>query len=125
MFHLHIYALDQVGPRSIRDREAFCPNNIMSMLTGAGLLWMGWTGFNGAAPFTASTSSSLAVLNTHICTATSLLTWLTLDIVVFKKPNVFGVTQGIITGLVCITPAAGNSLNSPNHLNDIHSNVLK
>ncbi|KAG8370740.1 hypothetical protein BUALT_Bualt13G0015000 [Buddleja alternifolia] len=96
-----------VGPRSTRDREAFCPNNIMSMLTGAGLLWMGWTGFNGGAPFSASTVASLAVLNTHICTATSLLTWLTLDIIVFKKPTVFGVTQGIITGLVCITPAAG------------------
>ncbi|PIN15901.1 Ammonia permease [Handroanthus impetiginosus] len=96
-----------VGPRSTRDRETFSPNNIMSMLTGAGLLWMGWTGFNGGAPFTASTSSALAVLNTHICTAVSLITWLSLDIIVFRKPNVFGVTQGIITGLVCITPAAG------------------
>ncbi|KAL6527664.1 Ammonium transporter 2 member 5 [Orobanche minor] len=96
-----------VGPRSVKDRQAFSPNNIMSMLTGAGLLWMGWTGFNGGAPFAANSSASLAVLNTHICTATSLLTWLTLDIIVFKKPTVFGVTQGIITGLVCITPAAG------------------
>ncbi|KAL0288624.1 UNVERIFIED_CONTAM: Ammonium transporter 3 member 2 [Sesamum angustifolium] len=43
-----------VAPQSIRDREAFSPNNIMSMLTGAGLLWMGWKGFNGGAPFSAS-----------------------------------------------------------------------
>ncbi|CAA0815553.1 Ammonium transporter 2 [Striga hermonthica] len=96
-----------VGPRSTKDREAFSPNNIMSMLTGAGLVWMGWTGFNGGAPFAANRSAALAILNTHICTATSLLTWLALDIMVFKKPTVFGVTQGIITGLVCITPAAG------------------
>lgn len=86
----------------------FVPNNIMAMLTGAGLLWMGWTGFNGGAPFAANTDASLAILNTHICTATSLLVWLMLDILVFKKPTVFGMTQGIITGLVCITPAAGN-----------------
>ncbi|KAL0458193.1 UNVERIFIED_CONTAM: Ammonium transporter 3 member 1 [Sesamum latifolium] len=97
-----------VGPRSLRDREAFSPNNIMSMLTGAGLLWMAWSGFNGGAPFSASSDSSLAILNTHICTAVSLITWLNLDIIFFKKPTVFGVTQGIITGLVCITPAAGN-----------------
>jgi ammonia channel protein AmtB len=78
------------------------------MLAGAGLLWMGWSGFNGGGPFAASTDASLAILNTHVCTATSLLTWLLLDIVFFGKPSVIGATQGMITGLVCITPAAGN-----------------
>lgn len=96
-----------VGPRSIKDRETFIPNNILSMLTGVGFVWIGWTGFNGGAPFVASTDASLAILNTHICTATSLLTWLILDIIFFKKPSVLGATQGIITGLVCITPGAG------------------
>jgi Amt family ammonium transporter len=75
------------------------------MLAGAGLLWMGWSGFNGGV----STDASLAVLNTHVCTATSLLTWLLLDILFFGKPSVIGATQGMITGLVCITPAAGKS----------------
>ncbi|OMP04944.1 Ammonium transporter [Corchorus olitorius] len=74
---------------------------------GAGLLWLGWTGFNGGDPYTVSTDASLAVLNTHVCTATSLLTWLMLDIIFFGKPSVIGATQGMITGLVCITPAAG------------------
>jgi ammonia channel protein AmtB len=78
------------------------------MLAGAGLLWMGWSGFNGGGPFAANTDASLAILNTHVCTATSLLTWLLLDIVFFGKPSVIGATQGMITGLVCITPAAGN-----------------
>ncbi|KAL3592757.1 hypothetical protein D5086_011397 [Populus alba] len=77
------------------------------MLAGAGLLWLGWSGFNGGGPFAASTDASLAILNTHVCTATSLLTWLLLDIVFFGKPSVIGATQGMITGLVCITPAAG------------------
>ncbi|CAA3023722.1 ammonium transporter 3 member 1-like [Olea europaea subsp. europaea] len=96
-----------VGPRSIKDRETFIPNNILSMLTGVGFVWLGWTGFNGGAPFVASIDASMAILNTNICTATSLLTWLILDIIFFKKPSVLGATQGIITGLVCITPGAG------------------
>ncbi|KAB2605401.1 ammonium transporter AMT4 [Pyrus ussuriensis x Pyrus communis] len=96
-----------VGPRATNDRERFPPNNILLMLAGAGLLWMGWSGFNGGDPYMVSTDASLAVLNTHVCTATSLLTWLLLDIAFFGKPSVIGATQGMITGLVCITPAAG------------------
>ncbi|THG17058.1 hypothetical protein TEA_013202 [Camellia sinensis var. sinensis] len=63
--------------------------------------------FNGGDPYVASIDASLAVLNTHVCAATSLLTWLLLDILFFEKPSVIGATQGMITGLVCITPAAG------------------
>ncbi|KAM7258629.1 hypothetical protein ACFE04_014370 [Oxalis oulophora] len=96
-----------VGPRATKDRERFPPNNILLMLAGAGMLWMGWTGFNGGDPYSVSIDASLAVLNTHVCTATSLLTWLMLDILFFGKPSVIGATQGMITGLVCITPAAG------------------
>ncbi|KAJ8899304.1 hypothetical protein K2173_018278 [Erythroxylum novogranatense] len=96
-----------VGPRASKDRERFPPNNILLMLAGAGLLWMGWTGFNGGDPYSVSIDASLAVLNTHVCTATSLLVWLLLDIIFFGKPSVIGATQGMITGLVCITPAAG------------------
>nr|XP_043623086.1 ammonium transporter 2 member 5-like [Erigeron canadensis] len=96
-----------VGPRLTADRENFPPNNIIMMLAGAGLLWMGWTGINGGAPYVASTDASLAVLNTHVCAATSLLTWLMLDIIFFKKASVVSAIQGMITGLVCITPGAG------------------
>ncbi|KAL8227020.1 hypothetical protein R6Q57_016852 [Mikania cordata] len=96
-----------VGPRLPIDRENFHPNNIIMMLAGAGLLWMGWTGFNGGSPYAASTDASLAVLNTHVCAATSLLTWLIFDITFFKKPSAVGAVQGMITGLVCITPGAG------------------
>jgi len=101
----------QVGPRLTKDRERFPPNNILLMLFGAGLLWMGWTGFNGGDPYVVSSDASLAVLNTHLCTATSLLTWvqLGLDIIFFRKASVIGSVQGMITSLVCITPAAGKS----------------
>lgn len=100
----------EVGPRADKDREMFPPNNVILMLVGAGLVWLGWSGFNGGAPFAVSTVASLAVLNTHVCTASSLLTWLLLDYVFFGKPSVIGAVQGMITGLVCITPAAGNNL---------------
>lgn len=98
----------QIGPLLPRDRERFPPNNVLLMLTGAGLLWMGWSGFNGGAPFSANIVSGLAVLNTHVCAATSLLMWTTLDVIVFGKPSVIGAVQGMMTGLVAITPAAGN-----------------
>ncbi|KAJ7957092.1 Ammonium transporter [Quillaja saponaria] len=96
-----------VGPRSTKDRERFPPNNVLLMLAGAGLLWMGWAGFNGGDPYTANIDSSMAVLNTNICAATSLLVWTWLDVIFFKKPSVIGAVQGMITGLVCITPGAG------------------
>ncbi|KAL1561880.1 ammonium transporter 2 member 4-like [Salvia divinorum] len=54
---------------------------------------MGWTGFNGGTPYAANAIASLAVINTHVCAAASLLTWLLLDMT--------------LSGLVCITPAAG------------------
>ncbi|THF98359.1 hypothetical protein TEA_027385 [Camellia sinensis var. sinensis] len=97
-----------VGPRSTNDRERFPPNNVILMLGGAGLLWMGWAGFNGGDPYSANIDSSMAVLNTNICAATSLLVWTWLDVIFFKKPSVIGAVQGMITGLVCITPGAGN-----------------
>lgn len=96
-----------MGPRSKKDRERFPPNNVLLTLAGAGLLWMGWAGFNGGDPYSANIDSSMAVLNTNICAATSLLVWTWLDVIFFKKPSVIGAVQGMITGLVCITPGAG------------------
>ncbi|KAJ0983889.1 hypothetical protein J5N97_002245 [Dioscorea zingiberensis] len=96
-----------VGPRMKKDRDDFQPNNIPLTLAGAGILWMGWTGFNGGDPFSANVDSSVAVLNTHICAATSLLAWTCWDVAISGKPSLIGAINGMITGLVCITPAAG------------------
>ncbi len=103
----------QVGPRLTKDRERFPPNNVLLMLAGAGLLWLGWAGFNGGDPYAANVDSSIAVINTNVCAAMSLLVWTVLDVVFFGKPSVIGAVQGMITGLVCITPAAGTT--SPKH----------
>jgi Amt family ammonium transporter len=96
-----------VGPRHPIDRNDFHPNNVLLSLVGVGLLWLGWNGFNGGDPYTASPDAGVAVLNTNVCTAMSMLSWTVMDLIFFKKPAVIGAIQGIITGLVAITPAAG------------------
>ncbi|KAJ9236925.1 hypothetical protein DTO169E5_5406 [Paecilomyces variotii] len=96
-----------IGPRLKADREDTRPNNILLVLVGAGILWMGWNGFNGGDPYTASPDAGAAVLNTNIATAMSTLVWTILDLIFFRKPAVIGAVQGMITGLVAITPAAG------------------
>ena len=91
-----------------KETQRFPPNNVLLTLAGAGLLWLGWAGFNGGDPYAANIDSSMAVLNTNICAATSLLMWTSLDVIFFNKPSVIGAVQGMITGLVCITPGAGD-----------------
>ncbi|KAG2601685.1 hypothetical protein PVAP13_5KG604800 [Panicum virgatum] len=96
-----------VGPRLKSDRERFAPNNILLMIAGGGLLWLGWAGFNGGAPYAPNITASVAVLNTNVSAATSLLTWTCLDVIFFGKPSVIGAVQGMMTGLVCVTAGAG------------------
>jgi len=96
-----------VGPRIDKDRLDHRPNNILLVMVGAGILWIGWNGFNGGDPYAASTDAGAAVLNTNIATAMSLLIWVLLDLLYYRKPAVLGAVNGMITGLVAITPAAG------------------
>jgi len=96
-----------IGPRTDEDLEDNQPNNILMMLVGAGILWIGWNGFNGGDPYAASPDAGVAVLNTNLCTAVSSLIWVGCDLLYFRKPSVIGAIQGMITGLVAITPAAG------------------
>jgi len=96
-----------IGPRLDKDRLDYRPNNLLLVMVGAGILWIGWNGFNGGDPYAASPDAGAAVLNTNVCTAMSSLTWVLMDIIFYKKPSVVGAVQGMITGLVAITPAAG------------------
>lgn len=96
-----------IGPRMARDRENFQPNNLLITMAGAGLLWLGWSGFNGGDPFTANVDAGVGVLNTHTATAAALLTWVAMDVLAYGKPSILGAVNGMITGLVAITPAAG------------------
>ena len=98
-----------IGPRLKRDREHAVPNNLPMAAVGAGVLWLGWNGFNGGDPYFSGADASLAVINTNLTTAIALLTWVLWDIFASRqrKPTFLGALNGMITGLVAITPAAG------------------
>ena len=68
-----------IGPRLQRDREIDAPNNVAMVAVGAGLLWLGWNGFNGGDPYASNMSAAAAVLNTNLCTAVALLVWIAWD----------------------------------------------
>jgi ammonium transporter, Amt family len=96
-----------IGPRLARDREIDAPNNLAMVAVGAGLLWLGWNGFNGGDPYNAGMDASAAVLNTNLCTAVAFLVWVACDYITGRKPSLLGSVNGMIVGLVAITPAAG------------------
>jgi Amt family ammonium transporter len=96
-----------IGPRLARDREIDAPNNLLMVAAGAGLLWLGWNGFNGGDPYYASADAAAAVLNTNLATAVAFLVWVLWDYMTGRKPSLIGSVNGMIVGLVAITPAAG------------------
>lgn len=96
-----------VGPRLLADQRDFEPNNLIMAFAGAGILWLGWNGFNGGDPYFANADAAAAVLNTNIATATALLVWLVADMFMTGKPNAVSMINGMIAGLVAITPCAG------------------
>ena len=96
-----------IGPRLQRDREIDAPNNLLMVATGAGLLWMGWNGFNGGDMYYAGANASIAVLNTNLACAVAFLSWVACDYATGHKPSLISGVNGIITGLVLITPGAG------------------
>jgi Amt family ammonium transporter len=96
-----------IGPRLARDRELDAPNNLAMVALGAGLLWLGWNGFNGGDPYFVGASASAAVLNTNLSTAVAFLVWVIWDYLTGRKPSLIGSVNGMIVGLVAITPAAG------------------
>ena len=96
-----------IGPRLQRDREIDAPNNVAMIAVGAGLLWLGWNGFNGGDPYASNMSAAAAILNTNLCTAVAFLVWVGWDYLTGRKPGLISGVNGMITGLVAITPAAG------------------
>jgi Amt family ammonium transporter len=96
-----------IGPRLQRDREVDAPNNLAMVAVGAGLLWLGWNGFNGGDWYSAGNIASAAVLNTNLCTAVAFLVWVAWDYATGRKPSLIGSVNGMIVGLVAITPGAG------------------
>ncbi len=98
-----------IGPRLKRDREHAVPNNLLFVAVGAGILWLGWNGFNGGDPYFAGADAAAAVVNTNLATAVAMMTWIIMDMIggPGKKATFLGGLNGMICGLVGITPAAG------------------
>jgi Amt family ammonium transporter len=98
-----------VGPRLQRDRQRGVPNNLVFVALGAGILWLGWNGFNGGDPYFAGADATAAIVNTNLAAATAMMMWLIMDMSFGKqkKPTFLGGVNGMICGLVGITPAAG------------------
>ncbi len=84
-----------IGPRLQRDREIDAPNNVAMVAVGAGLLWLGWNGFNGGDPYAANMSAAAAVLNTNLCTAVAFLVWVGWDYLTGRKPSLLGGVNGM------------------------------
>ena len=98
-----------LGPRLLKDRRHFSHNNMVMAAVGAGILWLGWNGFNGGDPYYAGADMAAAVVNTNLATAAGVLTWMAMDawLSKAKKPTFLGGVNGMICGLVGITPCAG------------------
>lgn len=96
-----------VGARKDHGRQALLPHNSMFILLGAGLLWFGWFGFNGGSALASGQISALAVTNTILCPAATLMVWFLMDLARGGKVTAVGAGTAVIVGCVGITPAAG------------------
>jgi Amt family ammonium transporter len=98
-----------LGKRSGYPHEPMPPHSLTLTLVGAGLLWVGWFGFNAGSELEADGTAGLAMINTFVATAAAALTWMLMERLAGHKGSALGFASGIIAGLVAVTPAAGNS----------------
>ncbi len=90
-----------------RREKPILPSNLTLVITGAGLLWFGWFGFNAGSALAASGLAGVAFINTNTATAVAALSWMFIEWLHSGKPTVLGLASGAVGGLVAITPAAG------------------
>jgi len=96
-----------IGPRKQFGKSATTPHNLTMTVTGAGMLWVGWFGFNGGSALAANGDAAMAMLVTHISAATAATTWMLYEWIKFGKPTALGTVTGMVAGLGTITPASG------------------
>ncbi len=90
-----------------RKEKALIPGNLTLVVTGAGLLWFGWFGFNAGSALAANGLAGAAFINTNTAAAVAAVSWMFAEWMYSKKPTVLGLASGAVAGLVAITPAAG------------------
>ena len=96
-----------LGGRKGFGLKSYRPHNVPFVALGAGLLWLGWFGFNGGSEFAADEVAALAILNTVVSSAAGLASWLVVERVASGTPSLVGACTGLVAGLVVVTPAAG------------------
>jgi len=96
-----------LGKRKGFPTTAMPPHNMAMVVTGAGMLWVGWFGFNAGSALTSDGSAGMAMLVTHIAAAAGSLAWMFIEWIKFGKPSVLGIVTGMVAGLGTITPASG------------------
>lgn len=110
--HITAGAAALVGALVLGKRRGFLesaipPHNMTMTLTGAGMLWVGWYGFNAGSALAANGNAGMAMLVTHLSASAGALVWLAIEWVKFGKPSALGAVTGLVAGLGTITPASG------------------
>ena len=103
-----LVAAVMMGPRRGFGQTAMPPHNLTMTVTGAGMLWVGWFGFNAGSALAADNSATMAMLVTHLSAAAGSLAWMAMEWVRHGKPSVLGIVTGMVAGLGTITPASGS-----------------
>jgi Amt family ammonium transporter len=96
-----------MGPRHGFPSQPMPPHNMTMTITGAGLLWVGWFGFNAGSALAANGDAGMAMLVTHISASAGALTWVACEWSKFGRPSALGAVTGMVAGLGTITPASG------------------
>lgn len=97
-----------IGPRRGFPKTPMPPHNLTMTVIGAGMLWVGWFGFNAGSALAANGSAGMALLVTHISASAGALVWMLCEWKRFGKPSVLGIVTGMVAGLGTITPASGS-----------------
>ncbi|EKF75081.1 ammonium transporter [Alcanivorax hongdengensis A-11-3] len=96
-----------LGNRKGFPHQGMMPHNLTMTVTGAGMLWVGWFGFNGGSALASNGDAAMAMLVTHLSAAAGSLTWMVMEWKKFGKPSALGIATGMVAGLGTITPASG------------------
>ncbi|PIW62036.1 ammonium transporter [Shewanella sp. CG12_big_fil_rev_8_21_14_0_65_47_15] len=102
-----LVAAKVLGPRKGFLNSAIMPHNLTMTVTGAGMLWVGWFGFNGGSALGANGTAAMAILATHLAASMGAMTWAAIEWLKFGKPSALGIVTGMVAGLGTITPASG------------------
>ncbi len=96
-----------VKPRYGFPNAQFLPHNLPLTMVGAGMLWVGWFGFNAGSQLAANGSAAMTLIVTHLSACTASVVWMAIEWLHIRKSSALGIATGSIAGLAAITPAAG------------------